>query len=447
MVGSQPLPLAYSHWLHCPSPPTMSIEFYCTNCSKQLRVADDKAGKKCKCPSCQTTLAIPTSGEPTITSTKQAAEEDFEVKVEIGCPKCHSLLLYSPDLEGTRGLCKACGHIFTLTQDAAVEIEQSSFPFQCPNCQFMFEGKPGMEGRKGKCTECSQVFEIKRMEATTNPTLPSTDSKRREGPAQDFQSTSIAKKSLYPKPTVSLSLNHPSFEDEPLEPLRPQSPGARSIASTTRPTNPTPKPTIPVAKPVVPAAQPVAPIARPVTSAPVPSSTASQGWDSLPIPGPASFSQSSNPYAATVTTSNLPTQSYGSRSLEVGSLITQLRVLGVIYIILGCLGILLSLYLLLVYFVGISTEPTPVFESAPERAGRLTAYFLFLATILAIPIVQIIVIVAGANMLRFRGRSVAIMGSILAIVPVVSPLCLLGIPFGIWGLIVLLQSETKRLFR
>ncbi|MCU0719867.1 MAG: hypothetical protein MUC83_09200, partial [Pirellula sp.] len=167
----------------------MSIEFDCSQCSKTLRVAASSAGKKCKCPSCNTLLAIPHSS-PSIVASKSSnnaraghvshsshdndtEDDSLEVKIEIACPKCSTTLLYSPDLEGTRGLCKGCGHIFTLSHgDNGNEEESQTFPFQCPNCEFLFEGKPAMEGRKGKCTECQSVFTIERLKTEKPVTAP-----------------------------------------------------------------------------------------------------------------------------------------------------------------------------------------------------------------------------------------------------------------------------------
>ena len=57
----------------------MAIEFKCQNCQKTLRVADEFAGKKARCPNCQTILLVegdtetvePTSVQPPVASTPQ----------------------------------------------------------------------------------------------------------------------------------------------------------------------------------------------------------------------------------------------------------------------------------------------------------------------------------------------------------------------------------------
>lgn len=42
----------------------MSIEMGCTGCGQTLRVADEHAGKKARCPACGTIVQVPASGEP-----------------------------------------------------------------------------------------------------------------------------------------------------------------------------------------------------------------------------------------------------------------------------------------------------------------------------------------------------------------------------------------------
>ena len=57
----------------------MAIEFKCENCHKTLRVADEFAGKKARCPNCQTILQVesstetvdPISVQPPLASTPQ----------------------------------------------------------------------------------------------------------------------------------------------------------------------------------------------------------------------------------------------------------------------------------------------------------------------------------------------------------------------------------------
>jgi hypothetical protein len=58
-------------------------------------------------------------------------------------------------------------------------------------------------------------------------------------------------------------------------------------------------------------------------------------------------------------------------------------------------------------------------------------------------------IAAGAMMRSLRGYSLAVIVSILACIPFISPVgcCLLGQIFGIWSLVVLLSPDVKSAFR
>jgi hypothetical protein len=56
-------------------------------------------------------------------------------------------------------------------------------------------------------------------------------------------------------------------------------------------------------------------------------------------------------------------------------------------------------------------------------------------------------IAGGICMLARRARGLAIIGALVTAVPATSPCCLLGMPIGIWALVVLLQSDVKAAFR
>jgi hypothetical protein len=51
------------------------------------------------------------------------------------------------------------------------------------------------------------------------------------------------------------------------------------------------------------------------------------------------------------------------------------------------------------------------------------------------------------KMMRLEGWGIALTVCILALVPCVSPCCLLGLPFGIWGLVVINDQAVKQAFR
>jgi hypothetical protein len=69
------------------------------------------------------------------------------------------------------------------------------------------------------------------------------------------------------------------------------------------------------------------------------------------------------------------------------------------------------------------------------------AFYGFLA------VLNIITLLAANKMRTLSGYGFAMAACIMALVPGVSPCCLIGIPFGIWGLVVLTKPEVKDAFR
>jgi hypothetical protein len=59
---------------------------------------------------------------------------------------------------------------------------------------------------------------------------------------------------------------------------------------------------------------------------------------------------------------------------------------------------------------------------------------------------SVLVLFGAIQMLKLRSYGLAMTGSILSLIPCISPCCILGIPFGIWSLIVLLRPEVKQAF-
>ncbi len=57
------------------------------------------------------------------------------------------------------------------------------------------------------------------------------------------------------------------------------------------------------------------------------------------------------------------------------------------------------------------------------------------------------IVFACLKMMKLESWGMALTASILAMVPMLSPCCLLGIPFGIWALIVLMDQGVKSAFR
>jgi hypothetical protein len=81
-------------------------------------------------------------------------------------------------------------------------------------------------------------------------------------------------------------------------------------------------------------------------------------------------------------------------------------------------------------------------EGAPIRMGQTLIQAIYFFTLVASPFI----IIGAVNMLKGRKYSSAKMAAILAMIPATSCCFILGIPFGVWALIVLSKPEVKAFF-
>ena len=61
-------------------------------------------------------------------------------------------------------------------------------------------------------------------------------------------------------------------------------------------------------------------------------------------------------------------------------------------------------------------------------------------------IADIVIILGAVRMKGLQGYGLAVAASVLALLPCLSPCCILSMPFGIWALIVLMRPEVKSQF-
>ena len=59
----------------------------------------------------------------------------------------------------------------------------------------------------------------------------------------------------------------------------------------------------------------------------------------------------------------------------------------------------------------------------------------------------VLILIGALKMKRLESYSFALTAAIIAMIPCISPCCLLGLPFGIWALVVLGDSSVKAAFR
>lgn len=75
-------------------------------------------------------------------------------------------------------------------------------------------------------------------------------------------------------------------------------------------------------------------------------------------------------------------------------------------------------------------------------SGGIGAVFNVIGLIMAV-----VVFLGASKMKNAESYGFAMAAAILAMIPCVSPCCLLGLPLGIWALIVLLKPEVKAAFQ
>lgn len=62
-------------------------------------------------------------------------------------------------------------------------------------------------------------------------------------------------------------------------------------------------------------------------------------------------------------------------------------------------------------------------------------------------LMQFLILAGGVCMITKRNYQIAMTASIVSLIPICSPVCVLGIPFGIWALVMLSNKNVKKSFR
>lgn len=62
-------------------------------------------------------------------------------------------------------------------------------------------------------------------------------------------------------------------------------------------------------------------------------------------------------------------------------------------------------------------------------------------------IMSVVILMGAVKMKKLQGYNFAMTATIIAMVPCVSPCCLVGLPVGIWALVILMKPEVKAAFQ
>ncbi len=143
-------------------------------------------------------------------------------------------------------------------------------------------------------------------------------------------------------------------------------------------------------------------------------------------------------------------------SPAVVAALLRVNIPGIMLIVVGVVNVLCAI-LVLFRSLQILTNFDQEYQKAADTMDRMgqagltpdllrgETYGLLIGSIVAL-IASGLIVMAGARMRILRGYGFAMMGAILAVIPCISPCCLLGLPFGIWALIVLANPEVRAAF-
>lgn len=131
---------------------------------------------------------------------------------------------------------------------------------------------------------------------------------------------------------------------------------------------------------------------------------------------------------------------------KVGAPAVGLIIASVVGILAGVFGLLTPLWIgwLIKMVENMQLENPGVAQlKAMAAAGSVWNIFFGVLNIG----VAIFVIVAAVKMRNLKGHGLVVTAAILSMLPYISGCCCVGLPFGIWALVVLLNAEVKSSFR
>ena len=126
---------------------------------------------------------------------------------------------------------------------------------------------------------------------------------------------------------------------------------------------------------------------------------------------------------------------------------TKLRAPAIGLIILGVLNVASGVILILGRIVRLIKGAEPVFTDEARRLGYEASGIYFPIVSLISIVVAPIIIFGAIQMMRAERYSLALLAAVLAMIPLSSVCCILGLPLGLWALIVLRNAEVRASFQ
>ena len=116
---------------------------------------------------------------------------------------------------------------------------------------------------------------------------------------------------------------------------------------------------------------------------------------------------------------------------------------GLSLVIVGSLGIVALLIGILLVLLGVGMG---AMQGGNGGMANMAGGVFGIVIRLFFIVLDGVIVYGGMKMQKLQSYNLAMAAAVLAVVPCVSPCCIVGIPFGIWALIVLLKPEVKAAF-
>ncbi|MEZ6096771.1 MAG: hypothetical protein R3C03_21525 [Pirellulaceae bacterium] len=119
---------------------------------------------------------------------------------------------------------------------------------------------------------------------------------------------------------------------------------------------------------------------------------------------------------------------------------------GIALIVVGSLGLIMSIVSIFMALFGAppAIDPTqPEWLQDLQRNGRGTFPAIIQG---AFVLLNIAIIAGGISMVRVKNWGIGLTATIAAMINFGNCCCVLGLPVGIWSLVILLQDDVKRAF-
>jgi hypothetical protein len=143
-----------------------------------------------------------------------------------------------------------------------------------------------------------------------------------------------------------------------------------------------------------------------------------------------------------------PPLSAPSSSAEAVRAVSAPAVCLIVTAILGMLNSVVGVVLNLtgVRFPGLDLPKDPQFAEFQRVFEMMGGTMGALSGLISLA-VGAFILVGAFRMMKLQSYGLAVAASIISMIPCVSPCCCLGLPFGIWALVVLFRPEVKSAFQ